>query len=76
MATLDDKILGEKLQYYYSSSDEDDKDDEEDGCCGGKDDNCEGIESPLNPGEDFSSGGATHVRYIFQLIACSWFSCS
>ncbi|XP_071815519.1 phosducin-like protein isoform X1 [Apostichopus japonicus] len=61
MATLDDKILGEKLQYYYSSSDEDDKDDEEDGCCGGKDDNCEGIESPLNPGEDFSSGGATHT---------------
>uniref|UniRef100_A0A803TMS5 Uncharacterized protein n=1 Tax=Anolis carolinensis TaxID=28377 RepID=A0A803TMS5_ANOCA len=29
MTTLDDKLLGEKLQYYYSSSEEDEEDDED-----------------------------------------------
>lgn len=31
MTTLDDKILGEKLQYYYSSSEDEESDHEEDG---------------------------------------------
>lgn len=30
MTTLDDKILGEKLQYYYSSSEDEESDHEED----------------------------------------------
>lgn len=30
MTTLDDKLLGEKLQYYYSSSEGEDSDHEED----------------------------------------------
>lgn len=29
MTTLDDKLLGEKLQYYYSSSEEEDSDHED-----------------------------------------------
>lgn len=29
MTTLDDKLLGEKLQYYYSSSDDEDSDRED-----------------------------------------------
>lgn len=29
MTTLDDKLLGEKLQYYYSSSEDEDSDKEE-----------------------------------------------
>uniref|UniRef100_A0A7N5P198 Uncharacterized protein n=1 Tax=Ailuropoda melanoleuca TaxID=9646 RepID=A0A7N5P198_AILME len=29
MTTLDDKLLGEKLQYYYSSSEEEDSEEEE-----------------------------------------------
>lgn len=63
MATLDDKILGEKLQYYYSSSDEDDKEEEEDDdrCCGGDEVDCEEKESPFSAGEDFTSGSATHT---------------
>lgn len=31
MTTLDDKLLGEKLQYYYSSSEEEDSEKEEEG---------------------------------------------
>lgn len=30
MTTLDDKLLGEKLQYYYSSSEDEESDHEED----------------------------------------------
>lgn len=71
MATLDDKILGEKLQYYYSSSDEDDKEEEEDDdrCCGGDEVDCEEKESPFSAGEDFTSGSATHVRFVLMCVS-------
>lgn len=62
MATMDDKILGEKLQYYYSSSDDERDDDDDDVKCSGEDADCGEGETSCQPDEDFTSGSATHVR--------------
>ncbi|KAJ8046881.1 Phosducin-like protein [Holothuria leucospilota] len=62
MATMDDKILGEKLQYYYSSSDDErDDDDDDDVKCSGEDADCGEGETSCQPDEDFTSGSATHT---------------
>ncbi len=65
MATLDDKLLGEKLQYYYSSSE-----DESGGEDNDKDEGEEreklptkmpSVQAPLEP--EFAGGPATHVSH-------------
>ena len=45
MATLEDKILGEKLQYYCSSSSEDEGDNDSDNSCK-EDEGCAPLEMP------------------------------
>ena len=60
MATLDDKLLGEKLQYYYSSSDESGgEDDDDSGGEGKKSAKMPTVQPPLEP--EFAGGPATHV---------------
>ncbi|XP_060613578.2 phosducin-like protein [Anolis sagrei] len=54
MTTLDDKLLGEKLQYYYSSSEEDDEDEDSEK----EDKEEEGPRSALRPEMAVSSDGS------------------
>lgn len=74
MATLDDKILGEKRHYYCSSSsDEDDSDDDKDK---GKDGSCATVTDADNGTLDqqqprfFDSSGAVNVSsYLCPVFA-------
>lgn len=54
MTTLDDKLLGEKLQYYYSSSEDEGSDDED-----GEDKTIRGANLDVNEPEiDYSADGS------------------
>lgn len=68
MATLDDKLLGEKDQYYYSSSEDEGGSGGEDGDGSGSDDGggrgkkaarCPAVEPPMEP--EFAGGPATNT---------------
>lgn len=66
MATLDDKLLGEKDQYYYSSSEDEGGSGGEDEDGSGSDDGrgkkaarCPTVEPPHEP--EFAGGPATNV---------------
>lgn len=69
MATLDDRLLGEKLQYYCSSSEDEDEDDEEEGR--GRGDSATAAKQPTDgpPDSDRMSweGSSTNASYRFFL---------
>lgn len=67
MTTLDDKLLGEKLQYYYSSSEDEDSDKEDEAVEDKSIRNTEVLEaeytqdgSAINTGERFLCGFAVY----------------
>lgn len=66
MTTLDDKILGEKLQYYYSSSEDEGSDNE--------DDDGEGKTirdaNVVEPEIDYSPDGSSINTGKFKAIVC------
>ncbi|KAK3858634.1 hypothetical protein Pcinc_035192 [Petrolisthes cinctipes] len=63
MATLDDRLLGEKLQYYCSSSEDEDEDDEEEGQDGGHSATAskEPTEGPLDTNHTTWEGSSTNT---------------
>lgn len=68
MATLDDRLLGEKLQYYCSSSEDEDEDDEEEEGRGRGDSATaakQSTDGPLDSDHMSWEGSSTNASYHF-----------
>lgn len=73
MATLDDKLLGEKKHYYCDSSDDErDEQDERPAfeACSGQTPSAYSnqIQSPLSPTEPYSTNVSVFFHFIFFLV--------
>lgn len=73
MTTLDDKILGEKLQYYYSSSEDEESDKEDDEGEHKTIRNPDVLEPELEYSADGSAVNTGNTRLGFTLLRCIHF---